>query len=102
MLQQYIKYYPDYIILDIYVQPGSRKSQLVGLHGNALKIKISAPPEDGKANLEVIRFFRKLFLLNKNQIEIISGERSRNKRLKIYNIDLNLKNLVERCLCKQN
>ena len=53
------------LIVEVYVQPGAKVSQVVGCHGERLKIKISSPPVDGKANQEVLEFFAKLSIPSK-------------------------------------
>lgn len=73
----------DELIIDIYVQPGAKISQIIGIHGERLKIKISSPPVDGKANHEVIEFFSQLLNISRRDISLVSGEKSRNKRVKI-------------------
>lgn len=70
-------------ILDIYVQPGSKNSQICGTHGDRLKLKVASPPVDGKANEAVIAFFADFFHIAKRDIEIVSGDKSRLKRIKI-------------------
>lgn len=69
--------------LKIYVQPGARKTEIVGEHDGAMKIKIKAPPVDGKANEEVVRFFAELLGIAKNKIELVQGEKSRHKTIEI-------------------
>lgn len=54
-----------------------------GLYGDALKIKLTAPPVDGAANKMCIQFFAKLFGVSKSSIEIIAGQSSRSKVLKV-------------------
>ena len=71
------------LIVDVYVQPGAKVSQIIGKHGERLKIKISSPPVDGKANHAVIEFFAKLFNLAKRDVNIESGEKSRSKRVSL-------------------
>ncbi len=87
------------LIVEIYVQSGAKVSQIVGCHGERLKIKISSPPVDGKANQEVLAFFAKFFSLTKANVELVAGEKSRNKRVLIrgdgqYFID-KLKELIK-------
>ncbi len=72
---------PTELIVAVYVQPGAKVSQIIGCHGERLKIKISSPPVDGKANQEVIDFFAKFFSIARRDVELISGEKSRNKRV---------------------
>ena len=71
------------LIVDVYVQPGAKVSQIIGKHGERLKIKISSPPVDGKANQAVIEFFGKLCNLAKRDANIESGEKSRSKRVSL-------------------
>lgn len=71
------------LILTCHLQPKASKTEAVGRHGDALKIRIKAPPVEGKANLELIRFLAKAFAVHKRDIKIISGELSRHKRVKI-------------------
>ncbi len=79
-----ISLHEDKIIIDIYVQPGAKVTSAHKTHDNKPKIKIAAEPTEGKANKEVIKFFAKLLKLTQKQIEIISGDKSRNKRLAIF------------------
>jgi uncharacterized protein (TIGR00251 family) len=74
--------------LKVHVQPRASRTRLVGLHGEALKISITAPPVDGKANQEIISFFAKLFHIPKKSISIKSGRQSRTKLLRIEQFSL--------------
>ena len=69
------------VSLSIHVRPKASRTRLAGLHGEALKLCITSPPVDGKANAAVIRFFAKLFKIPKAAVTIASGESSRDKRL---------------------
>ena len=69
--------------LSLHVHPGSKKNEIVGMHGDALKIKITAPPEDGKANEAVIRFLAEVLDLPRARISIIRGQTSRKKVVEI-------------------
>ena len=68
---------------NIYVQPGAKKSGFAGEHGGRVKIKISAPPADGAANEEVIRFISETLRVPKTYIKITAGHASRLKTLEI-------------------
>ncbi|RZU47716.1 hypothetical protein EV700_0683 [Fluviicoccus keumensis] len=72
----------DYI-LSLHVQPGARRSGLDGLHGDAIKVRLQAPPVDGKANDELCRFIAGLFQVKRQDVSLISGETSRQKRIRI-------------------
>jgi uncharacterized protein (TIGR00251 family) len=78
------------ITLNLYIQPGSKVVSLSGRQGDALKLKVSAPPVDGQANQAVLEFFQHCFSLRKHQLELIRGTKSRFKRLKISSISLDL------------
>jgi uncharacterized protein (TIGR00251 family) len=71
------------LILCVYVQPRSSKNQLCGIQGAELKIRLTSPPVDGAANKLCREFFADLFDVSKSSVEIISGETSRHKRLRI-------------------
>lgn len=73
----------DSIILSIYVQPRASKNQICGIQGDELKIRLTSPPVDGAANRLCREFVADLFNVSKSSVEIISGESSRHKRLKI-------------------
>jgi len=59
--------------IQVQIQPGSSKDQIIGLHNGRLKIKISAPPVDGKANQNLIEFISKALGVSKSKIEILKG-----------------------------
>jgi uncharacterized protein len=69
------------IILKVFVQPRSSKNMIAGQHGDALKIKVTAPPVDDAANKMCVQYLAKWFKVPKSSIEIISGHTSRTKRL---------------------
>ncbi len=76
------------VILSLYIQPRSSRNQIVGLHGDRLKLKICSPPVDGAANRCCRDYLAKLFKLPKGQVELLAGERSRQKRLLLQDVDL--------------
>lgn len=73
--------HPDGLLIDVRVQPKSSKNVIVGLHGEALKVKLNAPPVEGKANKALIQLVAKLLGCPKSDVEILSGQASRSKRL---------------------
>jgi uncharacterized protein (TIGR00251 family) len=73
--------------IQVQIQPGSSKDQIIGLHNGRLKIKISAPPVDGKANQNLIEFIAKALGVSKSKIEIVKGRTSKLKTLKISGIN---------------
>lgn len=77
------------LLFKIYLQPGAKKSEISGKHGDCIKIKVQSPPVDGKANEALIAFIAKTFHIPKSAISISSGEKSRFKTICIKNIDEN-------------
>jgi len=71
------------ITLTLHIQPGAKKSEFAGLHGDALKIRLAAPPVDGKANEALIRFIADALGLAKSAVHLKSGHTSRRKVLEI-------------------
>ena len=69
--------------LTVHVQPGARKTEIIGPHGDALKIRLAAPPVDGKANAALIEFIAERLSLPKSAVSLISGQTSRRKLLEI-------------------
>lgn len=65
--------------LRIHAQPGAKRSEAAGLHGDALKVRLQAPPVEGRANEELIRFLAKRLGCRRQQINLVSGESSREK-----------------------
>jgi uncharacterized protein (TIGR00251 family) len=65
------------------VHPRARKNAITGIVGEALKLSLTAPPVDGKANQAVIEFFADLFDILRSSVTIASGETSRNKVVRI-------------------
>lgn len=74
------------IIIKVKIVPGSSKNKIIGAYNDALKISIAAPPVEGKANKKCIAYLAKYFDVAKSKIEIISGQTSKNKLIKIYDI----------------
>lgn len=73
----------DDLILHIHVQPGAKRTQVVGMHGDALKVRLAAPPVDGKANAALVSFIAELFGVPGRHVELLSGHTSRSKRLRV-------------------
>lgn len=71
------------LILDCHLQPGAKQIGFAGQHGERLKIRISAPPVDGRANSMLIDFLASEFAVSKRQVSLLSGQQSRQKRLLI-------------------
>jgi len=65
------------------VQPGASKNEIVGVQGDTLKIKISAPPVKGKANKALVHFLARKLGVKNSEVEIITGHTTKLKRIKV-------------------
>jgi uncharacterized protein len=78
---------PDDAGLAVYVQPRASRTGVVGVHGKAIKIRVAAPPVDGAANTELIRFLAKTLSVPRASVEIVTGSGSRHKRVRVRGLD---------------
>lgn len=76
----------DGVVVLVHVVPGGSRSQVVGLHGDALRIKVAAPAVEGKANAALVRFVAELAGVRPGAVEIIAGDHSRAKRLLVRQV----------------
>lgn len=82
---QAIRYDNDDLLLALYVQPKASRDDLMGLHGEELKLAITAPPVDGKANAHICKLLAKRFKVAKGDVVIERGELGRHKLIRIKN-----------------
>jgi hypothetical protein len=75
---------PGGILLHIHVQPKSAANAMAGLHGDALKIRLTAQPADGAANRMCVKFLAKQLGLPPSAIEIVSGHTARRKQVFVH------------------
>ncbi|HLO62448.1 MAG TPA: DUF167 domain-containing protein [Azonexus sp.] len=71
------------ITLTLHIQPGAKKTEFAGLHGDALKIRLAAPPVDGKANDALVKFIAETLGLARSAVTLKSGQTSRRKVLEV-------------------
>jgi uncharacterized protein len=74
------------VIFAVRVIPRSSRSEIVGEYNGVLKVKLNSPPVDGEANKELIALLAKIFQVSKSDVEIIGGQTSKLKQVKITNI----------------
>lgn len=74
------------ITLVLHIQPGAKKTEFAGLYGDALKIRLAAPPVDGKANLTLCAFLAEYCGVPKKAVSLVSGEAARAKRVRIEDL----------------
>ena len=70
-------------LLAVIVSPRAKKSRVMGIHGDRLKISVAAPPADGEANSELLRFVAELFGVAARKVELVNGHSAKRKQLAI-------------------
>ena len=76
----------DGVTLQVQVQPRASRTEVAGMHGDAIKIRLAAPPVDGEANEELVRFLAKLLGVPKNAVTIVSGATAKRKRVRVVGV----------------
>lgn len=71
------------IVLRLYIQPKASRDKIIGQHGDELKVAITAPPVDGKANAHLSKFLAKQFKVARGLIHIDKGELGRHKQIRV-------------------
>ncbi len=75
------------VTIAVQVIPRARKSEIVGLHGDALKVRLAAPPVEGAANEGLVAYLADRLGLRRREVSLISGERSRRKVVRIQGLN---------------
>ncbi len=73
--------------INIYVQPRAARTEVAGQHGDAIKLRVAAPPVDGEANVEVRRFLARALEVPVSSVRIVKGEGGRRKLVEVEGID---------------
>jgi uncharacterized protein (TIGR00251 family) len=73
----------DAVVLAVHAQPGAGRTQVVGRHGDAVKVRVAAPPEGGRANEAVVALLADQFGVATKAVTLASGQTSRSKRFRI-------------------
>lgn len=71
----------------LHVQPRSARRRIDGVHGDAVKVRLTSPPVEGKANAELREYLASLLGVAKNDVEILKGETGRRKRVLVRGVD---------------
>lgn len=74
---------PDGVRIRVRVQPRAKRSEVAGLHGDAVRIRVAAPPADGAANAELLRFLARLLRVPQGAVDITAGHASRDKSVRV-------------------
>lgn len=73
----------DAVVLRVHVRPNAKRTEVAGTHGDALKIRLAAPPVDGRANEALIAFLAEAFGVPGSRVGLLSGTTGRAKRIRI-------------------
>ena len=71
------------VIVDIHVIPNAARTQAEGVHDGALRVRLHAPPVDGKANLALMTWLATSLSVAKNQVSLVRGQTSKRKQLRV-------------------
>lgn len=83
---KYIETKGDAAIIRLHIQPRASRSEIAGIHGDRLKVRLKSPPVNGKANEELIALLSALLDIPKSGIEIVHGATGRDKTVKVTGI----------------
>lgn len=75
------------VVLRVHVHPGAGRTAIVGRHGDALKIRVAAPPSGGRANQACTELVAGIFGVKPTAVKVVGGETSRQKRLAVDGVD---------------
>ncbi len=85
----------EVITLVLHVQPGAKQTSVAGLHGEALKIRLAAPPIEGRANEALLRYIADRFGVPLRNVELKQGGQSRHKRIAVSGSGIDPESLLE-------
>lgn len=86
MSTEWIRGTPAGVEVDVWVQPRASKDELSGLQGDALKIRLAAPPVDGEANEALVRYLAKLAGVPRSSVELVRGHTGRRKTVRLKGV----------------
>ncbi|GAB6064907.1 DUF167 domain-containing protein [Deferrisoma palaeochoriense] len=81
-----IREVPGGVEVDLWVQPRASKTGPAGLQGDAVKLRVAAPPVEGEANKEIVRFLSKAFRVPRSAVSLVRGETGRRKTVRIEGV----------------
>jgi uncharacterized protein (TIGR00251 family) len=94
---------PPDVILRLHVHPGAGRTAVVGRHGDAVKVKVGAPPADGRANAAVVSLIAETLGIPVAQVELTAGAASRSKRVRVSGVAVDdLRRALERVVAGGN
>jgi uncharacterized protein (TIGR00251 family) len=94
---------PPDLILRLHVHPGAGRTAVVGRHGDAIKVKVGAPPADGRANAAVLSLVAETLGIPIAQVELVGGAASRSKRVRVKGVEADdLRRVLQRVVADGN
>ena len=75
------------VLLSVHAQPGAGRSQVVGRHGDALKVRVAVPPVNDRANVAIADLVAEVFGVKPAAVELVSGAKNRQKRFRVTGVD---------------
>jgi uncharacterized protein (TIGR00251 family) len=82
-------------VLELHVQPGAKRTEVAGIHGGRLKIRLAARAVEGAANAALVGFLAERFAVRKSEVRIESGAASRHKRVSVHGAPLAPERLLD-------
>jgi uncharacterized protein (TIGR00251 family) len=82
-LPAWARWRPNEFLIAVHVQPGAKRSAVLGEHGGRLKVAVHAPPAEGKANAELLRLLGEVLRVRRDALRIVAGESSRQKSVAV-------------------
>jgi len=82
----WIRETPEGVVFKAAIQPKGAKNEIIGVKGDALKIKLTAPPVEGAANRMLVEFLARSLKVRKSDLEIVRGKRSRTKQVLVRTV----------------
>lgn len=76
----------DGVLFHVHVQPRASRNEVAGLHGEAVKVRLQAPPVEGEANATLVAFLAERLGVGRRAVEIVSGHHSRVKRVAVHGL----------------
>jgi len=86
-VSDWLQHTADEVTLRLHIQPGAKNTGFAGIHGDAMKIRLAAPPVDGKANKALLDFLATYCSVPKSAVELVSGHSARAKRVRLSGVD---------------
>lgn len=87
MTPSWLRIAGDDAVLTLHIQPGAKRTEVAGVHGEALKIRLNAPPVEGKANEALIAYLARQLDIPRARVLLEAGQTSRAKRVRLVGVD---------------